>query len=60
MPVTSRGPSQLSFLTAKNSLLACGKLSSGITLPDQPRGGGLDRANLAAGERLRVFSLLIQ
>lgn len=39
MRVTSRGPSHLSFLTAINSLLACGKLSGGITLPDLPQGG---------------------
>lgn len=40
MRVTSRGPSHPSFLTAINSLLACGKLRGGITLPDQPQGGG--------------------
>lgn len=38
MRVTSRGPFRLSFLTAINSLLACGKLSGGITLDDQPQG----------------------
>lgn len=58
MRVTSRGPFRLSFLTAINSLLACGKLSGGITLDDQPQGAF--RQSRSGGGRTAACVFFVQ